>query len=132
MQALEVKVSYARFVARKTRDLTREQAAYVDSRVAESADGRIPWSRFETLVEAAIIAADPVAAAEAEEADHRRQVANPTASDEHGMRGFYIRGPFAVLARLDAMVAFLAEVLAQLGTRARSTSGDGLNGITAR
>ena len=47
-------MSYARFVARKTRDLTREQAAYVDERVVESADGRIPWSRFEVLVEAAV------------------------------------------------------------------------------
>ena len=59
VQAFEVKVSYARLVARKTRDLTKEQADYVDERVAESADGRISWSRFETLVEAAIKAADP-------------------------------------------------------------------------
>ena len=31
------------------------------------------------------------------------------------MRGFYIRGPFATIARLDAMVAFFAQVLAHLG-----------------
>ena len=115
VEALEVKVSYARFVARKTRDLTRQQAGYVDERVAESADGRIPWSRFELLVEAAVKAADPVAAAEREEAERRRQFANPTASTEDGMRGFYIRGPFATIARLDAMVAFFAQVLAHLG-----------------
>jgi hypothetical protein len=115
VQALEVKASYARLVARKTRDLTREQAAYVDERVAESADGRIPWSRFELLVEAATKAADPVSAARAEEAEHARQFANPTHSDEHGMRGFYVRGPFAVIARLDAAVAFFATVLAHLG-----------------
>jgi hypothetical protein len=41
VQALEVKVSYARYVARRTRELSVEQAAYVDGRVAESADGRI-------------------------------------------------------------------------------------------
>jgi hypothetical protein len=35
VEALEVKASYARFVARRTRDLSVEQAAYVDSRVAE-------------------------------------------------------------------------------------------------
>jgi hypothetical protein len=115
VQALEVKASYARFVARKTRDLTKEETDYVDSRVVESADGRIGWSRFETLVAAAIKAADPVAAAEREEAEHGRQFANPTQSDEHGMRGFYIRGPFATIARLDATVAFIAEVLFQLG-----------------
>ena len=115
VQALEVKVSYARFVARQTRDLTREQAGYVDERVVESADGRIPWSRFELLVEAAVKAADPAAAAEREEAERRRQFADPTASTEDGMRGFYIRGPFATIARLDAMVAFFAQVLAHLG-----------------
>jgi hypothetical protein len=115
VQALEVKASYARLVARKTRDLTSEQAAYVDERVVESADGRIPWSRFEVLVEASVKAADPVAAAQAEEAEHRRQFANPTHSDEHGMRGFYIRGPFATIAKLDAAVAFYATVLAHLG-----------------
>ena len=38
---LEVRESYARHVARKTRDLSREQARFVDKRVAESADGRL-------------------------------------------------------------------------------------------
>ena len=35
VEVLEVKASHARFVARRTRDLEIEQAAYVDSRVAE-------------------------------------------------------------------------------------------------
>jgi hypothetical protein len=52
VESLEVRASDARFGARRTRDLTIEQAAYVDARVAESADGRIPWSRFEDLVTA--------------------------------------------------------------------------------
>ncbi len=115
VQALEVRAHYARFVARKTRDLTREQADYVDERVVEVADGRIPWARFETLVEAAIKAADPVAAAEAEEAARRRQFADPTRSDDHGMRGFFIRGPFGTIARFDAAVAFFADLLRRLG-----------------
>jgi hypothetical protein len=115
VQSLEVKASYARFVARKTRDLPREQAAYVDERVVVCADGRISWSRFETLVEAAIKAADPEAAAAAEEAAAKDQFARATRSDEHGMRGFYIRAPFAVIARLEATVAFLTEALRQLG-----------------
>ena len=115
VQALEVRAHYARFVARKTRDLTREQADYVDERVVEAADGRIPWARFETLVEAAIKASDPGAAAEAEEAAQRRQFADPTRSDEHGMRGFFIRAPFATIARFDAAVAFFADLLRRLG-----------------
>ncbi|MCW2842371.1 MAG: hypothetical protein JWN22_287 [Nocardioides sp.] len=44
VQAGEVRASYARHVVARTRDLTAEQAAYVDAAVAESADGPIPWS----------------------------------------------------------------------------------------
>jgi hypothetical protein len=112
---LEVRESYARFVARRTRDLTIEQARFVDERVAESADGRLPWSRFETLVEASIVQADPVAAREREEAAAKEQFAKPTHSDEHGMRGFYVRADFATIARLDATVAYVADALAALG-----------------
>ena len=77
VEALEVKASYARFVARRTRDLTVEQASYVDERAAESADGRIPWSRFEDLVTGLVVASDPEAAAERERANAERQVAQP-------------------------------------------------------
>jgi hypothetical protein len=115
VEALEVKVSYARFVARRTRDLTVEQAAYVDARVAEAADGRIPWSRFEALIEGAVAASDPVATAEREAAEATRQFANPTRSNEHGMRGFYVRAAFPIIARLDATVQNVADALAALG-----------------
>lgn len=115
VEALEVRASYARFVARRTRDLTIEQAAYVDARVAESADGRIPWSRFEALVLGAVAASDPEAAAAREGEQARRQLANPTRSTEDGMRGFYVRAPFHVVARLDAIVTHLARILADLG-----------------
>ena len=115
VQALEVKDSYAGFVARRTRDLTRERAAYVDSRVVESADGRIPWSRFEAMVEGAVAAADPEATAERERRKAREQHANPTRSTEDGMRGFHIRAPFPIIAKLDATIAYLADALEALG-----------------
>jgi hypothetical protein len=115
VEALEVKASYARYVARRTRDLTLEQAAHVDERVVESADGRIPWSRFEELVAAAIVAADRWSAMRREDEAAKRQFANPTQSTEHGMRGFYIRAPFAVIARFDATVQHVADVLAARG-----------------
>ena len=63
VEALEVKASYARFVARRTRDLTVDQASYVDERIAEAADGRIPWTRFEDLLTGLIVASGPEAAA---------------------------------------------------------------------
>ena len=115
VQALEVKASYACFVTRKTRDLTLEQALYVDGRVAEAADGRVTWTRFELLVEAAIKAADPEAAAERERVAARQQFARATRSADNGMRGFYIRAQFAIIARLEASVAFFAEALRHLG-----------------
>lgn len=115
VEALEVKVSYARFVARRTRDLSVEQASYVDERSAESADGRIPWSRFEDLVTGLVVASDPDAAARKEEAVAQRQVARPTRSTQDGMRGFFIRAPFPVIALFDARVQWFADVLASLG-----------------
>ena len=59
VQAGEVRASYARHVVTRTRDLSVEQAAYVDAGVAESADGRIAWSRFEALVEGKVAAIGP-------------------------------------------------------------------------
>ena len=115
VEALEVKASYARFVARRTRDLTVEQASYVDERVAESADGRIPWTRFEDLVTGVVVASDPESAAQREQDNARRQVANPTRSTQEGMRGFFIRAPFAIIAMLDARVQWIADILAALG-----------------
>ncbi len=61
-----VRVYLARLVARKSRDLTPEQASYVDSRVTPYADGRLTWSRFQALVDGAVAAADPDATAERE------------------------------------------------------------------
>ena len=75
VEAMEVRVGHARYVARRTRDLTAEQAGFVDERVAESADGRLTWTRFTDLVEAMIVASDPVAAAEREEVAAQAQFA---------------------------------------------------------
>lgn len=115
VEALEVKASYARFVARRTRDLTVEQASYVDERVAEAADGRIPWTRFEDLVTGVIAASDPEEAARREQVNAERLVASPTRSTEDGMRGFFVRAPFPLVALLDARVQWIADILASLG-----------------
>ena len=115
VRALEVRAGHARFVAQQTRELSVEQAAYVDVRVAEFADGRLPWHRFTALVEASVMAADEEAARRREQEAAERQFAKATRSDEHGNRGFYIRADFATIARLDATVAYLAEALKALG-----------------
>ena len=95
VEAGEVKASYARFVVAKTRDLTREQAAYVDAAVAESADGRIPWSRFEALVEAKVKAADPETARAKEEKASKATFAKKLRTEADGMGSFLVRADIA-------------------------------------
>lgn len=112
----EILASYARFVARRTRDLEPAEASYVDERCAESADGRITWSEFERLVEASIVAAAPAAAEAKEKVAAAATFARTTRSTEHGMRGFYLRTDVAGVAKVDATVAHIAQILADLGS----------------
>lgn len=108
VEALEVKASYARFVARQTRELTRTQAGYVDERVHEVADGRIAWSRFEEVVKGAVVAADIDAARAREEAASRATFAKRTRGDAHGMATFMVRADVATIAQLDQAVTTVA------------------------
>jgi hypothetical protein len=116
--ALEVDVSVADFVARRTRHLPLELALFVDSCVARSAGGEASWSQFEGLVEAAIKKADPEAARRREEEARREQFAKRTRANDDGMASFFIRAPFPVIARLDAMVDHLATMLGAIGVEA--------------
>jgi hypothetical protein len=117
VEAGEVRVYLARLVARKTRDLTEAQAAYIDERVATYADGRLTWTRFQALVDGVVAAADPEATAERERKAAEQQFARRTrlGENEHGLRGFYIRAPFATIAVFDAAVQRIAEILHDLG-----------------
>jgi len=107
----EVKASYARHVATRTRDLTKEQAAYVDSAVAESADGRICWSRFEALVEAKVARADPETARKREEHASKATFAKKLRGEAHGMATFMVRADVATIDQLDAAVTARAQQL---------------------
>ena len=111
----QVKVGYARHVAQQTHHLSLVAAGAVDAAVAESADGRITWSRFEDLVAANVIDADPAAAAAKAAEAASRQFAQATRSSDHGMKGFYLRSTVGVIARFDATVAYLADALKALG-----------------
>ena len=111
----EIRVHYARHVARATHHLSVEAAGFVDVEVAEICDGRTSWSRFVDIVEGKVVAADPEAAARREAEERAREFARATRSDEHGMRGFYIRSSIGVIARIEATVEFLAAALRALG-----------------
>ena len=91
VEAGEVRASYARHVCNEDPRPHQGQAAYVDAAVAESADGRIPWSRFETLVEAKVAAAAPEAAREKEEQAAKATFAKKLRTEAHGMATFMVR-----------------------------------------
>ena len=88
-----MRVYLDRLVARKTRDLTPEQAAYVDSRVTPYADGRLTWTRFQALVEGVVAAADPDATAEREHKAAEQQLARKTRGEEDEPRAAGVLHP---------------------------------------
>ncbi len=113
VRAGEVRASYARHVTARTRDLGVEQAGYVDAAVAESADGRIAWSRFEALVEAKVAQAAPEVAREKEERASKARFAKKLRGEAHGMASFLVRADVATIDRIEAAVTAAATRLAQ-------------------
>ncbi|GAA1146732.1 HNH endonuclease signature motif containing protein [Nocardioides aquiterrae] len=111
VQAGEVRASYARHVTKQTRDLTPEQAGYVDAGVVESADGRITWTRFEALVEAKVAQAAPEVAREKEQRRAAATFARKTANEGNGMASFLIRADAATINAIDAAVTAFAQHL---------------------
>lgn len=111
VEALEVRTSYARYVVRQCRELDRRRAAYVDARVAESADGRISWARFEHLVAGLIVASDLEAARAAEARAARATFTKRTRGDAHGMATFFVRADVAVIEAIQQRVSAMAARL---------------------
>ncbi|WP_261819589.1 HNH endonuclease signature motif containing protein [Nocardioides sp. OK12] len=111
VQALEVRASYARHVVDRTRGLSRAEAAHVDAEVAEAADGRIPWTRFEALVAGKVAAAAPAIAREKEERARKARFAKTIGRPEHGMASFLIRADAATIARIDHAITQRAKTL---------------------
>ncbi|MFP5253984.1 MAG: DUF222 domain-containing protein, partial [Actinomycetes bacterium] len=111
----QARVGWVRYVAQATRELSVEAAALVDAAVADLVDGRVPWSRFETIVAGQVAAADPDLAARKEEQARARAHARASRHSEAGMKAFHLWAPTAVVVALDATVAYLAAALAALG-----------------
>ncbi len=115
VRAGEVRASYARHVTTKTRDLEPDQAAYVDAAVAESADGRIAWTRFETLVEAKVAQATPETTREKEQkaatATFAKKLPGPTTGPAHGMASYLVRADLATIDTIAAAVQAHADQL---------------------
>lgn len=109
VQAGEVRASYARHVTARTRDLSKAEAGFVDAGVVESADGRIPWSRFETLVAAKVAQAAPELAREKEERARRASFARKLRGEAHGMASFLVRADAATIETIEAAVSAKAD-----------------------
>ncbi len=123
IEAGEVRLSYARHVVAKTRNLSKDEAMFVDAAVAESADGRIPWSRFEALVEAKVAQAAPAAARAREEQAAQARFAKKCREEANGMASYLIRADVATIdqiaAAVDAKERHLRDVLPDLDQDAR-------------
>ena len=113
VEAGEVRVSYARHVVAKTRSLSEAEAAYVDAAVVVPADGRIPWSRFEALVEAAVAKAAPEVAREKEERARKATFARKLRAEANGMASYLIRGPLPVIEQIAATVDAYSDAIAE-------------------
>ena len=75
----------ARRIAAATRQLTLEQAEWVDAQLAPSL-GAVSWGRLQTLLEAAIIQADPVGAERQAALAAQERFVRLGRASEHGLK----------------------------------------------
>lgn len=111
IKAGTARMPHARWIATATRDLSPDEAAWVDREVVEVADGRLAWSRFEALVEGKVAAAAPELARAREEAAAKERCARASRVNRHGMATFTIRADAVTIAGIDAAVTAVAEKL---------------------
>jgi hypothetical protein len=72
----------------------------VDAAVAEAADGRIPRSQFEALVEAKVAAAAPELARAKEERASRATFARKLRTEANGMATLMVRADIATIEQI--------------------------------
>ena len=81
----QVPAYQARYIATATRQLPAEQAGFVDQRIAPSL-GAVSFGRLQTLVETAIIDADPEAAEQRAAAAAQERFVRLGSTSEHGLK----------------------------------------------
>ena len=113
-QAGQVPAYQARRIASATRHLTAEQAATVDQRIAPSL-GAVSWGRLESLLEAAIIAADPDGAEQAADAAAQERFVRLGRASEHGLKLIIARATAGDAIWFKATIDRIADILAHDG-----------------
>jgi hypothetical protein len=101
-------------VARRTRHLTRAQAQEVDAAVAEQI-AALSWGRFLAVLDAAVIAADPVVAEERRRAAEEHRFVRTGRTSEHGLATLIARAAAGDVLVFDAAVGRVAAMLAAFG-----------------
>jgi hypothetical protein len=113
-QAGQVPAYQARRIATATRHLSAAQAAAVDERLAPSL-GAVSWGRLQTLLEAAIIHADPVGADQQAAAAAQERFVRLGRTSEHGLRLIIARAAAGDALWFTATIDRIADILARQG-----------------
>jgi hypothetical protein len=100
----------ARKVAQATRHLSRSSAMHVDATVAPSIAG-LPWARFETLLAAKIIEADPRAAEEQAKIWEAERFVRASHTNQNGLRLLIAKANAGDVTLFMATVNRIAEIL---------------------
>jgi len=104
----------ARHLAAHTRHLTAAQAAVVDVRIAPVL-GAVSFGRLQSLVEAAIIAADPDGAAQRAAAADRERFVRLGRDSEHGLKLIIARAAAGDAIWFKATIDRIADILNREG-----------------
>ena len=100
----------ARYVAAATQHLSLAAAGDVDAAVAPHF-ATLPWSRFETLLEGQIIAADPGAAQRRQELADAERFVRAGRKNQHGLRMLIAQANSGDVIYFMAMLNRIAEIL---------------------
>ncbi len=111
VKAGTVRSTHARHVAEATRELSAEEAGWVDDEVVEIADGRLAWSRFEAVVEGKVAAASPELARAKEEAAANDLFIRRSRVNKNGIMTMTIRDHAANILGSEAGVDAVADGL---------------------
>jgi hypothetical protein len=103
-----------RHIATATRQLTKDQAAFVDARLGPSL-GAVSWSRLHTLLEAAIYEADPVGAEQRAALAAQERFVRLGRNSEHGLKMIIARATAGDAIWFKATIDRIANILAQHG-----------------
>ena len=114
VQAGQVPAYQARVIAKATRHLSIEQAGWVDQKLAPAL-GALPWGRVQTLLDAAIIEADPDGAEQQAADAARERFVRLGRKSEHGLKLIIARATAGDAIWFKATIDRIAEILGKQG-----------------